>query len=75
MRLNERTGNLIGAWGVSPDDELVIISGRGRVVLMEASEVSSLSRSATGYTMVKLDDGDVLADVSVIKSGQDAEKE
>ncbi|MDR3353967.1 MAG: DNA gyrase subunit A [Synergistaceae bacterium] len=75
MRLNERTGMLIGAWGVSPDDELVIISGRGRVVRMEASEVSSLSRTATGYTMVKLDEGDVLADVSVIKSGQDEEKE
>jgi DNA gyrase subunit A len=72
MRLNERTGNLIGAWGVAPDDELVIISGRGRVVRMEASEVSSLSRTATGYTMVKLDEGDVLADVSVIKSDQDA---
>ncbi|MDR1886154.1 MAG: DNA gyrase subunit A, partial [Synergistaceae bacterium] len=67
MRLNERTGRLIGAWGVAPDDELVIISGRGRVVRMEASEVSSLSRTATGYTMVKLDDGDVLADVSIIK--------
>lgn len=75
MRLNDRTGDLIGAWGVSEDDELVIISGRGRVVRMEASEVSSLSRTATGYTMVKLDGGDVLADVSIIKADPEASKE
>jgi DNA gyrase subunit A len=34
---------------------------------MMASEVSSLSRTATGYIMVKLDDGDTVADISVIK--------
>ncbi|MDR3332358.1 MAG: DNA gyrase subunit A [Synergistaceae bacterium] len=75
MSLNNRTGDLIGAWGVAPDDELVLISGRGRVVRMGASEVSSLSRTATGYTMVKLDEGDVIADVSVIKADPEAGKE
>ncbi|MDR1915779.1 MAG: DNA gyrase subunit A [Synergistaceae bacterium] len=75
IRLNKRTGKLIGAWGVAEDDELMIISGRGRVVRMMASEVSCLSRIATGYTMVKLDDGDIVADLSVIKSDPEASKE
>jgi DNA gyrase subunit A len=75
IRLSPRTGNLIGAWGVAEDDELVAISGRGRVVRIEASEISSLSRSATGYTMVKLDEGDILADISIIKSDPETAKE
>jgi DNA gyrase subunit A len=75
IRLSSRTGNLIGAWGVAEDDELVVISGRGRVVRIEASEISSLSRAATGYTMVKLDDGDILADISIIKSDPETSKE
>jgi DNA gyrase subunit A len=75
MHLNSRTGNIIGAWGVAEDDELMIISGRGRVVRMMSSEVSSLSRAATGYTVVKLDDGDVVADLSVIKADPAASKE
>ncbi|MDR1471416.1 MAG: DNA gyrase subunit A [Synergistaceae bacterium] len=75
MRLNSRTGNLVGAWGVAEDDELMIISGRGRVVRMMSSEVSSLSRIATGYTVVKLDEGDVVADLSVIKTDPEASKE
>ncbi|GHV53305.1 DNA gyrase subunit A [Synergistales bacterium] len=67
LRVSPKTGKLMGAWSVADDDELVIISGRGRVVRMGASEVSILSRTASGYTMVRLDGGDVLADVSVIR--------
>ncbi|MDR3320918.1 MAG: DNA gyrase subunit A [Synergistaceae bacterium] len=71
---SERTGDLIGAWGVADDDEIVVITGRGRVVRMGASEISSLSRMATGYTMVKLDEGDILADVSIIKADPETSK-
>jgi DNA gyrase subunit A len=53
---------------VSEEDELMIISVQGRVVRMMASEISSLSRAATGYTIVRLDEGDSVADVSIIKT-------
>ncbi|MDR1132718.1 MAG: DNA gyrase subunit A [Synergistaceae bacterium] len=75
MHLTAKTGKLIGAWGVSEDDELMIISGHGRVVRMMASEISSLSRSATGYTIVRLDEGDTVADVSIIKSEPETSKD
>ena len=68
MRLNDRTGKLVGAWGVSEDDELIVITGRGRVVRIGAGEISTLGRAATGYTVIKLDDGDVVADISVVKA-------
>ena len=68
MRLNDRTGKLVGAWGVADDDELIVITGRGRVVRIGAGEISTLGRSATGYTVIKLDDGDVVADISVVKA-------
>lgn len=66
MKLNAKTGQLVGAWGVQDEDELIVISGKGRMVRIEASEVSSLSRVATGYTLVRLDDGDTVADVSIV---------
>ncbi|MDR3255771.1 MAG: DNA gyrase subunit A [Synergistaceae bacterium] len=74
IRHNERTGDVIGAWGVCEGDEIVAITGRGRVVRIGASEISILSRMATGYTMVKLDDGDVLADIGIIKPDSEIAK-
>ena len=75
MKLGERTGLLVGAWGVGDGDEMIVITGRGRVVRLQASEISSLSRTATGYTVVKLDENDVVADVSIVRSGEKPEEE
>jgi DNA gyrase subunit A len=75
MRLTEKTGKLIGAWGISEDDELRVISGQGRVVRIMASEISILSRMATGYTVVRLDGGDSVADISIIKADTETKEE
>ena len=68
IKLSEKTGRLVGAWGVAEDEEIVVISSKGRMVRIHASEVSSLSRTATGYKVVRLDDGDTVADVSIVRN-------
>lgn len=73
MKLTDRTGKLVGAWGVGDDDEIVVISSKGRMVRINTAEISTLSRTATGYTLVRLDEGDTVADVSIVRS--DDEKE
>jgi DNA gyrase subunit A len=67
MKLSKKTGMLVGAWGVADDQEIVVISGKGRMVRINTNEVSSLSRTATGYKVVRLDDGDSVADVSIVE--------
>lgn len=73
MKLGLRTGELVGAWGVADDDELIVISGKGRMCRLGAQEVSSLSRTATGYTVVRLDEGDTVADVSIVRNDDSSE--
>ena len=68
MKLSNKTGKLVGAWGVADDQEIVVISSKGRMVRINTNEVSSLSRTATGYKVVRLDDGDSVADVSIVKT-------
>lgn len=71
MKLSKKTGDLVGAWGVSDDDEIVVISSKGRMVRIQVKEISVLSRTATGYTVVRLDEGDTVADVGIV--GDDEE--
>ena len=66
MRLGDRTGSIVGSWGVRPEDELVVISSRGRMVRQGASGIPLLSRVATGSILVRLDGGDSVSDVSVV---------
>lgn len=66
MRLGDRTGSIVGSWGVRPEDEIVVISSRGRMVRQGASGIPLLSRVATGSILVRLDEGDSVSDVSVV---------
>ena len=66
MRLGDRTGSIVGSWGVRPEDEIVVISSRGRMVRQGASGIPLLSRVATGSILVRLDGGDSVSDVSVV---------
>ncbi len=71
MKLSDKTGKLIGAWGVADDEEIVVISSKGRMVRIYTKEVSSLSRTATGYKIVRLDEGDTVADVSIVRAEEE----
>lgn len=73
MKLSNKTGKLVGAWGVADDQEIVVISSKGRMVRINTNEVSSLSRTATGYKVVRLDDGDFVADVSIVRTEGEGE--
>ena len=66
MNLGRKTGVLVGCWGVSDDDEVIAITNRGRMIRVAASEIPLLSRGATGSITVRLDEGDMVADVSVV---------
>ncbi len=67
MNLGDRTGPLVGSWGVRDGDELLVISGRGRVIRFSVDDIPSLSRIARGSILVRLDDDDAVADVSVFR--------
>ncbi|MDO4987587.1 MAG: DNA gyrase subunit A [Synergistes sp.] len=73
MKLSEKTGKLVGAWGVQSEEEIIVISVKGRMVRIGVKEIASLSRSATGYTIVSLDEGDSVADISTVRKENDGE--
>ena len=67
MRLSNRTGLLVGAWNVIEDDEVIIVTSKGRVVRIAVKDVPILSRNAMGNILVRLDRGDSVADVTIIR--------
>lgn len=70
MRISSKTGLLVGAWGLMDEDQIIAMTNRGRVIRMNVDEVSTLGRAATGYRVVKVAEGDMVADISVIRSGE-----
>jgi DNA gyrase subunit A len=74
LQVSDKTGPVIGSWGVSSEDEIIVMTNHGRVVRIEAGDISILGRSATGYRVIRLDEGDTVADVSIIHVGEEEEE-
>jgi DNA gyrase subunit A len=71
MSISDKTGLLVGSWSLAPEDEVMLMTSMGRVIRLDAKDISILSRVATGYRVVKLEEGDEVADVSVIHGNED----
>ncbi|MCF4151634.1 DNA gyrase subunit A [Dethiosulfovibrio sp. F2B] len=74
MTTNSRTGLLAAATSVSEDDEIIVMTAKGRMIRVAAKEIRVLGRTAAGSIVVRLDGGDSVVDLSVVKmDGEDLE--
>ncbi len=67
MNINSRTGLLAVASSVSEDDEVIVMTAKGRMVRVAVREIRVLGRTAAGSIVVRLDDGDSVVGLSVVQ--------
>lgn len=71
MNINSRTGLLAAASSVSDDDEVIVMTAKGRMVRVAVKEIRILSRTAAGSIIVRLDEGDSVVGLSVVQIDQE----
>lgn len=66
MKLNEKTGSLIGIKVVKPEDQLMIITEDGIVIRQDVSGISKQGRSAQGVMAMRTRESRVVAIAKVV---------
>jgi DNA gyrase subunit A len=66
IKLTSRKGQVVAAFMVGIDDEIVAVSSGGVTIRMAVREISSQGRAATGVRVMNLDDGQTVASVAAI---------
>jgi DNA gyrase subunit A len=61
IKTTERNGPVIGIAGVRDDDELLMITARGKLQRIVAGDVSVIGRNTQGVRIMTMDEGDTLA--------------
>jgi len=54
MRLNNRTGNIVGAGVTRGDDTVILVSSRGILIRIPSSQISRIGRGTQGVTLMRL---------------------
>ncbi|RLC45592.1 MAG: DNA gyrase subunit A [Candidatus Cloacimonadota bacterium] len=68
LRTSERNGYMVSLKEVNDNDELIIISKKGRMIRQQINKISIIGRSTQGVKLIKLDNGDKVIDVAKIIS-------
>ncbi len=63
IKTTDRNGPVIGIVRVGEDDELLMISARGKLQRISASDISIIGRNTQGVRIMSIDDDDVLVAV------------
>lgn len=71
MKLTGRKGQVVAAFMVGIDDEIVAVSNTGITIRMEVREISSQGRGATGVRIMNMNDGDRVGSVAPILATDD----
>jgi len=66
MNLGAKTGRLVSSLGASESDEMIVITAKGRLIRVAASQIAVLSRTAMGSILVRLDNGDSVVGASIV---------
>ena len=71
IKLTGRRGQVVAAFMVGLDDEIVAVSSSGVTIRMEVRDISSQGRDATGVRVMALDAGQTVASVAPILASDD----
>jgi DNA gyrase subunit A len=70
MRTTARNGKVIAAMEVEPDDQLLIITAKGKIIRMDVAGISRIGRATQGVRLIQCGEDD-----SVVSAIRTAERE
>jgi len=73
MKITAKRGSVVGAFCVTDDDEILVFSSAGNIIRMQASEISTQGRDATGVRVAKLGDGETIVAVAPVLEAEHVE--
>ena len=75
IKTDERNGRVVGMKQITDDDELMILSNRGKIIRMKASQIPIIGRNTKGVRLIVLEAGEKVAGFARLEEREDKEGE
>jgi DNA gyrase subunit A len=75
IRVSERNGHVVGFRQVGEEEEILIITNRGRLIRIPVAQVSKIGRVTQGVKLMVLDESEQVVDLTVSAEPEEAKEE
>ena len=66
IKTTARNGKVVDVLSVCDDDEVLMVTSRGKIQRIRASDINTIGRNTQGVRIIRLDEGDTLVSCAVI---------
>ena len=66
IKTTARNGKVVDVLSVCDDDEVLMVTSRGKIQRVRAADISTIGRNTQGVRIIRLDEGDTLVSCAVI---------
>lgn len=73
MRTTKRNGPVVGFRQVGDNDEIMLITDRGRIIRMQVKEISVIGRITQGVRLIDIESGERVVDMASLAETEDEE--
>ncbi len=71
MKTNEKTGHMVAIKEVVDSDDVVVVTANGIILRQHASDIRVAGRNTQGVRLIKLTEGDKVADVAAVPAEEE----
>ncbi len=75
LQVTSKTGALVAIKAVAEEDDLMITTSAGVTIRTRVRDISVLGRATQGVKIIRLDEGDEIADVAAVKPEEEEDNE
>jgi DNA gyrase subunit A len=75
VKISDKTGRMVVIKEVVDTDDIVIVTNNGMVIRQNAAAIRVAGRNTQGVRLIRLLDGDSIADIAAVVAEEEAEKE
>jgi DNA gyrase subunit A len=75
VKISDKTGRMVVIKEVVDTDDIVIVTTNGMVIRQNAAAIRVAGRNTQGVRLIRLQDGDSIADIAAVVAEEEAEKE
>ena len=71
MKLTEKTGLIVGVLQVQEEDEIMLISDRGKIIRMKSRQIPVIGRVTQGVRLIGLEEGERVTSICRVMENED----
>lgn len=75
MNVTEKTGKVIGMLTALDTEDLVVMTVNGILIRQNISDIRTIGRNTQGVKLIRLDEGDAIADITVVTREEDEDED